>query len=104
MKFSNELTKDDVTRDRLPITSTSTSNYLYLMGHRIQITLTNEQYAFLDHEADRSSVSIAELMRRAVESTYGIASPHRVIAISHTVGRRPGLPVDRRGAYGIDFD
>jgi hypothetical protein len=72
------------------------------MGHRIQITLTDEQYAFLDHEADRTSESIAELMRRAVETAYGIAAPHSVIAISHTVGRRPGRSFDGRGAPPAD--
>ncbi|HVV60054.1 MAG TPA: ribbon-helix-helix protein, CopG family [Gaiellaceae bacterium] len=66
------------------------------MGHRIQITLTDAQYAFLDGEADRTSVSIAELMRRAVETTYGIDVPRRVSVINHTLGRRPGRRFDRK--------
>lgn len=82
-----------------------TSNYLYLISHRIQITLTDMQYAFLDTEADRSSVSIAELMRRAVETTYGIAVPRQVTVIDHTLGRRPGRRFDRRRWFGgVDFD
>jgi hypothetical protein len=75
------------------------------MTHRIQITLTDAQYAFLDDEADRTSVSIAELMRRAVETTYGIDIPRRVSLINHTLGRRPGRRFDRRRRrFGVDFD
>ena len=82
-----------------------TSKYLYLISHRIQITLTDAQYAFLDTEADRSNVSIAELMRRAVETTYGIDVPRRVSVIEHALGRRPGRRFDRRRWFGgIDFD
>jgi len=80
---------DDGRRD-----SCITSNYLYLMGHRIQITLTDDQYEFLDDEADRSSVSIAELVRRAIETTYGIAVPRKVSVINHALGRRPGRRFD----------
>lgn len=64
------------------------------MAHRIQITLTDEQYVFLDEEADRSSVSIAELMRRAVDTTYGISGFRKLSLISHTLGRRPGRAID----------
>lgn len=60
------------------------------MSHRIQILLTDQQYEFLDEEAFRSSVSIGELIRRAVETTYGIAEPRKVSVIRHTLGRRPG--------------
>lgn len=75
------------------------------MGHRIQITLTDAQYAFLDHEADRTSLSIAELIRRAVETTYGVATPRKVVLIDHTLGRRPGRRFDRRRwATDVDFD
>ena len=72
-----------------------TSNYLYLMAHRIQITLTDEQYSFLTSEADRSSVSIAELIRRSVDTVYGVAGLRSVSYITRTPGRRPGLPLDR---------
>jgi hypothetical protein len=71
-----------------------TSNYLYLIAHRIQITLTDDQFEYLDGEADRSSVSIAELIRRAVDTTYGISSFRTVSFISHTLGRRAGRPLD----------
>ncbi|HET7137143.1 MAG TPA: CopG family transcriptional regulator [Gaiellaceae bacterium] len=63
------------------------------MSHRFQVALTNEQYAFLDSEADRSSVSVAELIRRAIDTTYGPydGSGPKVHVISHELGRRPGI-------------
>jgi hypothetical protein len=71
-----------------------TANYLYLMAHRIQITLTDDQYSFLDAEADRSSVSIAELIRRSVDTVYGVVGPKTVSYVTHTLGRRPGRAID----------
>jgi hypothetical protein len=71
-----------------------TSHYLYLIAHRIQITLTDEQYAFLQSEADRSSVSIAELIRRAIDTVYGILGFRKVHLITHTLGRRSGRTID----------
>jgi len=71
-----------------------TSSYLYLIAHRIQITLSDEQYSFLKGEADRSSVSIAELIRRAIDTVYGILGLKKVHLITHTLGRRPGSPID----------
>jgi hypothetical protein len=76
-----------------------TSNYLYLMAHRIQITLSDEQYSFLTAEADRSSVSIAELIRRAVDTVYGVLGFRKVHYVTHTLGRRPGLPLDEGPPY-----
>lgn len=40
------------------------------MSHRLQITLTDRQYAALLGESIRSSVSMAELIRRAIDSLY----------------------------------
>ncbi|HEY1512343.1 MAG TPA: CopG family transcriptional regulator [Gaiellaceae bacterium] len=65
------------------------------MSHRFQVVLTEQQYAFLDREADRSSVSIAELVRRAIDTTYGpYDGGRRVHVISHDVGRRSGIAFD----------
>jgi hypothetical protein len=64
------------------------------MAHRIQITLSDEQYEFLKGEADRSSVSIAELIRRAIDTVYGILGFKKVHLITHTLGRRAGLRID----------
>jgi hypothetical protein len=67
------------------------------MARRLHITISDEQYAFLDEEADRSSLSIAELVRRALDTTYALAGPPRVTVIEHTLGRRAGRSVDREG-------
>jgi hypothetical protein len=62
------------------------------MSHRFQLVLTESQYAFLDAEADRSSVAVAELIRRAIDTAYGLAGDEKVHVISHTLGRRSGRP------------
>jgi hypothetical protein len=67
------------------------------MARRLHVTISEEQYAYLDEEADRSSLSIAELVRRALDTTYALAGPARVTVIEHTLGRRPGRSVDRDG-------
>lgn len=41
------------------------------MGHRTQITLTDEQYASLKLRSQRTGATLAELVRRAVNVTYG---------------------------------
>ena len=41
------------------------------MSHRTQITLTDEQYARLCKESERSGLALAELVRRALDQTYG---------------------------------
>ena len=64
------------------------------MAHRLHITVSNEQYAFLDAEADRSSVSIAELVRRALDTVFGEHGERRIVHISHATGRRSGRRVD----------
>jgi len=60
------------------------------MSHRLQVLLSQEQYAFLNGEADRSSVSMAELVRRAIDTAYGVGHERRVHVITHTLGRRVG--------------
>lgn len=41
------------------------------MSHRTQITLSDEEYARLKREAERTGLSLAELVRRALHQTYG---------------------------------
>ena len=60
------------------------------MAHRLHIAISNQQYAFLNDEADRSSLSIAELVRRALDTVYGPRGERDVIELMHTLGRRPG--------------
>jgi hypothetical protein len=60
------------------------------MSHRFQLVLSERQYLHLTLEADRSSVSIAELIRRAIDTTYGFDETGQVVLISHELGRRSG--------------
>jgi hypothetical protein len=73
------------------------------MSHRLQITVSDEQYEYLDEEADRSSLSIAELVRRALDTTYVLSGPPRVTVIEHTLGRRSGRSVDDAGPWHRDL-
>jgi hypothetical protein len=61
------------------------------MAQRLQILLTPTQYAFLSDEARRSSVSMGELIRRAIDTTYAPDGARRVHVITHTLGRRAGV-------------
>lgn len=40
------------------------------MSRRTQITLTDQQHELLLEESVRSSISMAELVRRAIDATY----------------------------------
>jgi triacylglycerol esterase/lipase EstA (alpha/beta hydrolase family) len=60
------------------------------MSHRLNITISADQYAFLTNEADRSSLSIAELVRRAIDTVFGPHGERKIVLISHSTGRRPG--------------
>jgi hypothetical protein len=60
------------------------------MSHRLCITISNEQYEFLDTEADRSSLSMAELVRRALDTVFGPDGERKIVHITHTTGRRAG--------------
>jgi hypothetical protein len=64
------------------------------MSRRLHVTISAEQYAFLNEEADRSSVSIAELVRRALDTVFGPQGQQKVLVISHSTGRRPGRHID----------
>ena len=71
------------------------------MGRRTQITLTDRQHAFLRNEAERTGLPIAELVRRAVDSTYRPFSRPRVGGFELSLGlwRMPDAAVaGRRGA------
>jgi hypothetical protein len=60
------------------------------MSHRFQVILSERQYLHLNVEADRSSVSMAELIRRAIDTAYGFDETGKVRVISHELGRRSG--------------
>lgn len=61
------------------------------MAHRMQISISATHYGFLTEESQRSSVSIAELIRRAIDTAYGPGGTGQVHVITHTLGRRPGV-------------
>ena len=49
------------------------------MAHRTQITLADEQYQRLRAESRRSGLGLAELVRRAIDHTYGSIAPAETI-------------------------
>lgn len=68
------------------------------MSHRTQITLTDEQYERLRDEARRSGVGLAELVRRAVDRSYGGAHPDaRLKALDASFGSWTGRSYDGAG-------
>ena len=44
--------------------------YTYIISRRTQITFSDRQHALLVHEANRTGISMAELVRRSVDRTY----------------------------------
>jgi hypothetical protein len=70
------------------------------MSRRTQITLTDRQHSFLRDEANRTGLSLAELVRRAIDSAYRRHSRPTVSGFELSVGawRRPDAAVvGRRG-------
>jgi hypothetical protein len=62
------------------------------MSHRTQITLEDEQYARLLAESGRTGLGLAELVRRALDSTYGSDSVEaRRSALEVSFGAWSGL-------------
>ncbi len=61
------------------------------MSRRLHITLTDEQYDYLNHASERTSLSVAELIRRAIDEKYPASSgtaSRREFTVA--VWRRPG--------------
>ena len=74
------------------------------MSQRFHITLTDRQFVYLSRASERTSISIAELIRRAVEDKYhpsgdGLRS-HSEFTVA--VWRRP-LDGDR-GRRGVRLE
>jgi hypothetical protein len=58
------------------------------MSHRTQITLTDEQYARLRRESARSGLGLADLVRRAVDRSYGVVPHDELLGVlDDTFGR-----------------
>lgn len=69
------------------------------MSHRTQITLSDEQYRLLRQRRAAEGTSLADLVRRAVDSTYGTGSaapmpPLDADPLNALVGVDDGEPVD----------
>jgi hypothetical protein len=65
------------------------------IGRRLQIQLTDGQYALLRDESSRTSLPMAELIRRAVDAVYRPNSRLRVGGVELSVGvwREPDAAV-----------
>jgi hypothetical protein len=75
--------------------------YTYIMSHRTQITLTDNQYLRLKEEMARSGATLAELVRRAVDTVYangGTSDPQEGLRASF--GSWQGRELD--GAAYVD--
>jgi hypothetical protein len=61
--------------------------YTYItLSRRTQITLTDRQHLFLRDESKRTGLTMAELIRRAVDTTYRPFSRPRVGGFELSVG------------------
>jgi hypothetical protein len=70
------------------------------MGRRTHVTLTDAQHAFLVAEAHRTGLSVAELVRRALDASYRPAERPRLRGFDVSLGvwRSPDAAVaGRRG-------
>ena len=65
------------------------------MSRKTQITLTDRQHAFLAGESTRTGLSLAELVRRAVDGTYRPHAREKVSGYELSIGlwRRPDAAV-----------
>ena len=79
------------------------------MGRRTQITLPDRQYELLRYEAFRTSLSMAELVRRAIDSAYQPQRRPTVLGYELSLGlwRQPDAAVvgrlePRRGRSTLD--
>jgi hypothetical protein len=67
------------------------------MAHRMQITLTEEQFALLNDSANRSRISIAEQIRTLVDREFRPDKRPRKKGLALVMTRRPDEPfVGRR--------
>jgi hypothetical protein len=68
------------------------------MAHHFHVILEDRQYDALVLEAGRSSVAIAELVRRAIDTALGLDADRRApgVEVSLSVWRRPDAAVAGR--------
>lgn len=67
------------------------------MSHRTQVTLTDEQYARLLEESALTGLSLAALVRRAIDGSYGgPAKADMLLALERSFGSWQGRDFDGR--------
>ena len=73
------------------------------MSHRTQITLTDEQYALLRAESEQTGLGLAELVRRAVDTSYRtVGREERLAAIEAGFGAWGDEAHDEDGANYVE--
>ena len=75
------------------------------MSQRFHITLSDEQFVYLSRAAERTSLSVAELIRRAVEDKYHPSgrAGRSISEFTVAVWRRPvDSTRDRRRGISLD--
>jgi hypothetical protein len=60
------------------------------MGHKLLITISNQMYFTLHTLAEDTSLSIAEICRRSLDTTLGERGEKMHIELTYKGGRRPG--------------
>jgi hypothetical protein len=74
------------------------------MAHRTQIMISDHQYRVLRQESERSGVSLAELVRRALERSYGeLSLGDRLAALDRSFGSWEEEPGEDRSAYSREL-
>ena len=70
------------------------------MGRRTHVTLTDGQHAFLVGESNRTGLSLAELVRRAIDETYRVEERVRLrgFDVSFGLWRAPDAALAGRRA------
>jgi hypothetical protein len=73
------------------------------MSHRTQITLTDQRYARLRAESEQTGLGLAELVRRAVDTSYGtIGREERLTALEAGFGAWGDGAHDEDGAAYVE--
>jgi hypothetical protein len=70
------------------------------MSRRFNLTLEDRQYVALTAESERQSVSVAELIRRSIDTTFRLDAERRApgVELSVSLWRRPDGAVAGRRA------
>jgi hypothetical protein len=74
----------------------------HIMSRRTQVVLTDRQHSFLRHESARTGLSMGELVRRAIDTTYRPQIRPRLKGVEVNLGiwSRPDVAVVGRRPPG----